>query len=134
MPVLIVDDNFTNRRVLQEILNQWGMRPTAVEEGRAALQALETARRTGRPFPLILLDGQMPEMDGFTLAELIQKDPELVGAAIMMLTSGGHAGDARAGDDYRFRICLGNVLRPHNSGAGQQNRERCAEKKRGFRF
>jgi CheY-like chemotaxis protein len=92
--VLIVDDNFTNRRVLQGILNQWGMRPTAVEEGRAALQALETARRTGRPFPLILLDGQMPEMDGFTLAELIQKDPELVGAAIMMLTSGGHAGDA----------------------------------------
>jgi CheY-like chemotaxis protein len=94
LPVLIVDDNFTNRRVLQGILNQWGMKPTAVEEGRAALQALETARRTGRPFPLILLDGQMPEMDGFTLAELIQKDPELVGAAIMMLTSGGHAGDA----------------------------------------
>jgi two-component system sensor histidine kinase/response regulator len=94
LPVLIVDDNFTNRRVLQGMLNRWGMRPTAVEGGRTALQALEIAKSTGRAFPLILLDGQMPEMDGFTLAECIQKDPELVGAAIMMLTSAGHAGDA----------------------------------------
>jgi PAS domain S-box-containing protein len=94
LPVLIVDDNFTNRRVLQGMLNRWGMRPTAVEGGRAALQALEIAKSTGRAFPLILLDGQMPEMDGFALAELIHKDPDLVGAAIMMLTSAGHAGDA----------------------------------------
>jgi PAS domain S-box-containing protein len=94
LPVLIVDDNFTNRRVLQGMLNRWGMRPTAVESGRQALQALEIAKSTGRAFPLILLDGQMPEMDGFTLADLIQKDPELVGAAIMMLTSVGHVGDA----------------------------------------
>src|SRR6266852_2160479 len=94
LPVLIVDDNFTNRRVLQGMLNRWGMRPTAVEGGRAALQALEIAKSTGRSFPLILLDGQMPEMDGFALAEIIQKDPELVGAAIMMLTSAGHVGDA----------------------------------------
>jgi PAS domain S-box-containing protein len=94
LPVLVVDDNFTNRRVLQGMLNRWGMRPTAVEGGRQALQALEIAKSTGRAFPLILLDGQMPEMDGFTLAELIQKDPELVGAAIMMLTSAGHVGDA----------------------------------------
>src|SRR5882672_5337082 len=94
LPVLIVDDNFTNRHVLQGMLNRWGMRPTAVEGGRAALQALEIAKSTGRAFPLILLDGQMPEMDGFTLADLIQKDPELVGAAIMMLTSAGHVGDA----------------------------------------
>ena len=94
LPVLIVDDNFTNRRVLQGMLDRWGMRPSAVEGGRAALQALEIAKSTGRSFPLILLDGHMPEMDGFTLAALIQKDPELVGAAIMMLTSAGHVGDA----------------------------------------
>jgi two-component system sensor histidine kinase/response regulator len=91
---LIVDDNFTNRRVLNGMLTRWGMKPTAVEGGRAALQALEVAKSTGRPFPLILLDGQMPEMDGFTLAERIKKDPELVGATIMMLTSAGHLGDA----------------------------------------
>lgn len=70
------------------------MRPTAVEGGRAALQALEIAQSTGRPFPLVLMDGQMPEMDGFTLAEHIQRNPNLVGATIMMLTSAGHIGDA----------------------------------------
>ncbi len=91
---LIVDDNFTNRRVLNGIMTRWGMKPTEVEGGRAALQALEVAKSTGRPFPLILLDGEMPEMDGFALAERIKKDPHLVGATIMMLTSAGHLGDA----------------------------------------
>jgi two-component system, sensor histidine kinase and response regulator len=91
---LIVDDNFTNRRVLQGMLVRWGMKPTAVDGGRAALQALEIAKNTGRPFPLILLDGQMPEMDGFTLAASIKKDPDLMGASIIMLTSAGHLGDA----------------------------------------
>jgi signal transduction histidine kinase/DNA-binding response OmpR family regulator len=91
---LIVDDNFTNRRVLHGMLSRWGMKPTAVDGGRAALQAIEVAKNAGYPFPLILLDGQMPEMDGFTLAEQIQKDPEAVNATIMMLTSAGHLGDA----------------------------------------
>ncbi len=91
---LIVDDNFTNRRVLHGMLTRWGMRPTAVDGGRAALQAIEIATNAGHPFPLILLDGQMPEMDGFTLAEHIQKDHHLAGATIMMLTSAGHLGDA----------------------------------------
>ena len=91
---LIVDDNFTNRRVMHGMLSRWGMRPTAVDGGRAALQAIEIAKNAGHPFPLILLDGQMPEMDGFTLAEQIQKDPGLLGATIMMLTSAGHLGDA----------------------------------------
>jgi CheY-like chemotaxis protein len=70
------------------------MKPTAVEGSRAALQALEVAKSIGRPFPLILLDGQMPEMDGFTLAERIKKDPGLGRANIMMLTSAGQPGDA----------------------------------------
>jgi signal transduction histidine kinase/CheY-like chemotaxis protein len=91
---LVVDDNFTNRRVLHGMLSRWGMRPTAVDGGRAALQAIEVAQNAGRPFPLILLDGQMPEMDGFTLAEHIKKDSQLVKATIMMLTSAGHLGDA----------------------------------------
>src|ERR1700731_1251114 len=70
------------------------MRPTAVEGGRPELQALQVAKSTGHPFPLILLDGQMPEIDGFTLAKRLKKDPDLVGATIMMLTSAGHLGDA----------------------------------------
>jgi PAS domain S-box-containing protein len=94
LSVLIVDDNFTNCRVLKGMLNRWGMKPIVADGGQPALRALEIAKSTGHPFPLILLDGQMPEMDGFALAERIQKDPELVGAAIMMLTSAGHVGDA----------------------------------------
>jgi signal transduction histidine kinase/CheY-like chemotaxis protein len=94
LPVLVVDDNFTNRRVLQGMLDRWGMRCTSVEGGKQALVALEIARKAGQLFPLILLDGQMPDIDGFTLAALIQKDPELAGAAMIMLTSAGHPGDA----------------------------------------
>jgi signal transduction histidine kinase/CheY-like chemotaxis protein len=91
---LIVDDNSTNRRILHDMLTRWGMRPAAVENGRAALQALEIANSTGHPFPLLLLDSQMPDMDGFALAEHIQKDSDLVAVTIMMLTSAGHLGDA----------------------------------------
>jgi two-component system, sensor histidine kinase and response regulator len=94
LPVLIVDDNFTNRQVLSGIVTQWGMIPTAVEGGRTALLALEAAKDAGLPFPLVLLDGQMPEIDGFTLAQQIQDHPELVRTAIMMLTSADHIGDA----------------------------------------
>jgi len=94
LQVLIVDDNFTNRRVLAGMLTRWGMRPTAVEGGRSALQVLEFAGSAGCHFPLILLDGQMPEMDGFSVAKRIKENPLWVDAAIMMLTSAGHYGDA----------------------------------------
>jgi two-component system sensor histidine kinase/response regulator len=70
------------------------MKPTGIESGQSALKALEMAKSLGHPFPLIVIDGQMPGMDGFALAERIQKDPELVGATIMMLTSAGHLGGA----------------------------------------
>ena len=94
LPVLVVDDNATNRRILQEMLTNWGMRPTVVEGGREALAALEQARTAGSPFALVLLDAMMPEMDGFTLAERIKQDPELVGATLMMLSSANRREDA----------------------------------------
>jgi signal transduction histidine kinase/CheY-like chemotaxis protein len=94
MHALIVDDNYTNRRVLEGMLTRWGMRPTATDGGQAGLQALQVAKSTGHPFPLVLLDGQMPDMDGFRVAEMIRQDPSLAGATIMMLTSAGHVGDA----------------------------------------
>lgn len=94
VPALIVDDNYTNRRVLHGMLARWGMKPTCVDGGKAALHALEIAKNAGRQFPLILLDGQMPELDGFTLADQIRKDINLIGSTIMMLTSAGHLGDA----------------------------------------
>jgi len=94
LDALIVDDNLTNRRVLTGMLAHWGLNPKAVEGGRAALHAFEAAKKAGHPFPLILVDGQMPDMDGFALAERIRKDPELAGTTVMMLTSAGKPGDA----------------------------------------
>ena len=94
MPVLIVDDNATNRRILNCTLANWGIGSTAVESAEQALQALAHARDAGGPFALILLDAQMPEMDGFSLASTIKENPGLTGAAIMMLSSSGRPGDA----------------------------------------
>jgi two-component system, sensor histidine kinase and response regulator len=68
VPVLIVDDNATNRRNLYELLTHWGMRPISVDSGPAALAMLAQAHDAGAAFPLVLLDAMMPEMDGFTLA------------------------------------------------------------------
>ena len=75
MRVLVVDDNAVNRRILEEILTHWGMKPTLADGGQAALAHLEQARDAGTPFSLVSIDAMMPEMDGFTLAERIKADP-----------------------------------------------------------
>lgn len=90
LPVLIVDDNATNLRVLEGMLGRCGMRITTANGGQAALAALGDAQRNGVPFGLILLDGHMPELDGFALAEQIRENLSLAGVTIMMLTSAGH--------------------------------------------
>jgi len=94
MPVLVVDDNATNRRILEAMLTHWMMLPTLAEGGREALGCMGAARNAGKPYPLVLIDAQMPDMDGFALAERIKQDPSLAGATIMMLTSAGQRGDA----------------------------------------
>lgn len=94
LPVLVVDDNLTNQRILEETLLGWHMRPTTVASGREALLAMECQNNTGVAFPLVLVDGQMPEMDGFTLVEHVKHNPALDGALIMMLTSASQSGDA----------------------------------------
>ena len=88
MPVLVVDDNFTNRRILADVLLGWGMRATMAESGAAALQILKSAPEE---FRLILTDVHMPEMDGFELAAEIKHSRATV--TIVMLTSGNYAGD-----------------------------------------
>ena len=94
VPVLVVDDNATNRKILCDITNGWGMLTRAVEDGPSAIQQMETARQAGKSFRVALIDACMPEMDGFELAERVQQDPRLAGAVIMMLTSAGRRGDA----------------------------------------
>ncbi len=87
LPILIVDDNATNCRLLQDILTKWGLKPSAVNTGAAALAALDDATRAGRPFPLLLVDALMPEMDGFELVERIKQQPAPGGAVILMLSA-----------------------------------------------
>ena len=95
MRVLVVDDNATNRRILDEMLLHWGMDPTPVDGAPGALAALESAARAGQPFPLVLLDAQMPGMDGYALGRRIRKEPKLGKPVLVMLTSSGHP-DGRA--------------------------------------
>ena len=94
LPVLVVDDNSTNRRILSEMTSNWGMQVVAVESGSAALEKMKKAEEAGKPFRLAIIDGHMPEMDGFELAQRIRGDPHLAGAMVMMLTSAGQRGDA----------------------------------------
>ena len=94
LPVLVVDDSATNRRILEEILTNWQMKPTVVESGPLALAAMQEAKDAGRPFRLVLIDVHMPEMDGFNLIKQIRKTPGITGATIMMLSSAGKCGEA----------------------------------------
>ena len=91
--VLVVDDNATNRRILEEMLRNWEMKPSCVPGTRPALDAIRKAHREGDPFALILTDVNMPDADGFTLVEEIKNDPDLGSTVIMMLTSGDRPGD-----------------------------------------
>jgi signal transduction histidine kinase/DNA-binding response OmpR family regulator len=91
--VLVVDDNRTNRRILEGMLKRWEMQPVSVESGAQALAELARARESGASYRLVLTDMHMPDMDGFTLIEKIRQNPKLSTATIMMLTSAGHRGD-----------------------------------------
>jgi CheY-like chemotaxis protein len=92
--VLVVDDNITNCRILEEFLTQWGMRPITVFRADAALALMLQEHKAGRRFALILLDAHMPDVDGFTLARVIKENPVFASAAIMMLSSADLHGDA----------------------------------------
>jgi PAS domain S-box-containing protein len=97
LPVLVVDDNSTNRKILEEMIGNWRMKPVAAANGPAAIDALQRAHKNGAPFRLVLLDGHMPGMDGFEVAARVKQDPQLHGAEVILLTSAGRSEDvARA--------------------------------------
>jgi len=93
--VLIVDDNRTNRRILEGLVTHWGMIPTVASDGEEALGLYAAADAAGSPFNLILTDMHMPKMDGFGLVERLREKSGSCSSTIMMLTSGGQRGDAR---------------------------------------
>jgi CheY-like chemotaxis protein/HPt (histidine-containing phosphotransfer) domain-containing protein len=95
--VLIVDDNATNRRILEEWLRSCAMKPTVAGDAATAMDVLLRSVARGRPYPLVLLDGRMPDTDGLALAAMIRQKTELSATRLILLTSGDSPEDvARA--------------------------------------
>jgi CheY-like chemotaxis protein len=88
--VLIVDDNATNRQILVRHAHAWRMESGVAVSGPDALDELRSAAGAGRPYQLVLLDVQMPDMDGMAVARAIKEDPLLRGTRIVILTSLAH--------------------------------------------
>jgi two-component system, sensor histidine kinase and response regulator len=99
LPVLIVDDNATNRQILEQWLRAWQMEPTSVGDGMAAMDALWHGAASSRPYPLVLLDARMPGTDGLAVAAMIRERAELSATRIILLMSGDRPGDVST----RFR-------------------------------
>ncbi|MFZ2034687.1 MAG: response regulator [Candidatus Dormiibacterota bacterium] len=91
--VLVVDDNKTNRVILEQNLRVWGARSSSFESGREALLGLHHALEAGDPYRLAVLDYQMPGMDGIELARAIRRDPAIMGIGLILLTSSSRPGD-----------------------------------------
>ncbi len=95
LPILIVDDNTTNRFILEQILKNWNLNPISCESGACAIKTLLEAQRTGVPIPVVLLDMQMPGMDGEMVAKKVLSEPALADTNIIILSSMGQRGDAK---------------------------------------
>ena len=108
---LIVDDNETNRRVLGEQLSAWGMEVGYAEDASGALEKLRSAARGGEPYDLALLDGQMPGMDGMTLARRIKADPLVAPTRLLLLNSVGSRGEADEPPGAGIEACLVKPVR-----------------------
>ena len=110
LPVLVVDDNSTNRRVLEQSLRKWGMEPTMVEGGREALAAIARAMSSGAPFRLVLTDANIPGMDGFELVRRIAQKPDFA-PPVVMLSSSEDRGDAARRRDLGVASFLAKPIR-----------------------
>ena len=107
--VLVVDDNPTNRHILEEWLRGWQMDPASVGDGLAAMGALWDAASVGQPYPLVVLDARMPDTDGLALAARIRERAALSAIRIILLTSGDRPGDPARSRELRIDA---NLLKP----------------------
>jgi two-component system sensor histidine kinase/response regulator len=108
--VLVVDDNPTNRRILDELLRRWGMRPETAASARAALGLLRLRMDRGTPFDIVLTDLHMPEMDGFALVEELRRSTTGT-KQVLMLTSGEHRGDLARSQELGIAAYLTKPVR-----------------------
>lgn len=106
LPVLIVDDNATNRFILEEMTRNWGLRPTSFATAREAFDALQAAQRGRQPFRLLISDVNMPDHDGCTLVEWIRNDETLRDLGVVMLTSGARPGDVQRCEELHIAARL----------------------------
>ncbi len=91
--VLIVDDNATNRLILHQQLASWGMQPDEEAGGHAALARMRAASAAQRAYDIVVLDLNMPEMDGLELARTVNSEPDLAAAKLFLLSSSGKVSD-----------------------------------------
>jgi signal transduction histidine kinase/CheY-like chemotaxis protein/ligand-binding sensor domain-containing protein len=110
--VLIIDDNATNRRILEELTRRWRMEPQSADSGPAGLDRLDSAAASGHPFRLVLLDGRMPAMSGFEVAARIRANPAWTGTTIMMLTSDDQNRSAARCRETGVKLYLTKPVRP----------------------
>ena len=106
MRVLVVDDNEINRRIVHYHVVSWGMRNGCAESGEQALEILRRESANGEPYDLVVLDMQMPEMDGMMLAKEITNDPLIRGVNMLMLTSLGNQFDVKTLESVGIARCL----------------------------
>ncbi|GAA5508607.1 PAS domain-containing hybrid sensor histidine kinase/response regulator [Novipirellula caenicola] len=104
--VLVVDDNATNRRILHETLQNWGLHPTTVANVQDALHQVKSQSEKGTPFNFVISDVNMPEADGFDFVESLRRDRELADTNVMLLTSAIRSGDAIRCDELNVATHL----------------------------
>jgi two-component system, sensor histidine kinase and response regulator len=131
--VLSVDDNTTNRTIVRQILGGWGLRVDDAADGATALTLLASGDASGTPYRIVVLDMQMPGMDGLELARQIRKDHPAHQLTLIMITSlteQGHAANARAAGIDRLLTkpvrqlqlfnAIASVLRPDAAATPQR--------------
>jgi CheY-like chemotaxis protein len=110
LSVLVADDNSTTRQLLNDLLSSWDMKPATADGGHWALAALNMASDRGQPFELALLDADMPDLDGFSVAAQIKLHPELARHVILMLRPDDLCGPCPK--DLGIINCLTKPIRP----------------------
>jgi PAS domain S-box-containing protein len=109
--ILVVDDNSTNRKLMNTLLKYWGLRHELAASGRDGLTMLRAAVQANDPFNIALLDQEMPDMDGMELGRLIKADPLLASTLMIMVTSLARRGDAAVLEEIGFAGYLPKPVR-----------------------
>jgi PAS domain S-box-containing protein len=103
---LVVDDHPTNGRIMAEILAQWGIDPMVAASGKEAMALFRSAQRSGKRFGLLVSDIHLPDLDGFTLVELLGREADLRQTIVVLLSAAGQRGDLARCGELGIAACL----------------------------